>query len=324
MLSLKQINTQYVRAIPIPDEDTRPIKGFDICEEVYANIFLCARKKSGKTSALFKIMKECSSRKTVIVIFCSTVYKDKNWIQIRKYFENKNMDVRVFTSIYDEGQDQLSNLLETLKEEAKDEEECKKNGKGKHEVKNIPESTSSRCDNILGRIEKMHRRAVGLGPSGLSPGDSEGEEDDEEVREATRKKKSKSKYLAPEYMIIFDDLSSELKSRSLLSLLKFNRHFKSKLIISSQWLHDLLPESRKQIDLFMIFKGFPDDKLALIYKDCDSSVPFETFLKIYRKSTKRPHSFMYIDTRSDSFRRNFDCKFILGPESEEDKDNCDE
>ena len=94
MISLKQINKQFVKAIPIPNEDTRPIKGYDICEEVYANIFLCARKKSGKTSALFKIMKECAVKKTVILIFCSTAYKDPNWIQIRKYFENKNMDVR--------------------------------------------------------------------------------------------------------------------------------------------------------------------------------------------------------------------------------------
>ena len=81
MISLKQINRQYVKPIPIPDEDHRPIKGFDICEEVYANIFLCARKKSGKTSALFKILKECSSKKTIMA-FCSTCYKDKNWIQI--------------------------------------------------------------------------------------------------------------------------------------------------------------------------------------------------------------------------------------------------
>ena len=82
------------------------------------------------------------------------------------------------------------------------------------------------------------------------------------------KKEKKSKYLTPEYIIIFDDLSSELKSKSLLSLLKFNRHFKAKLIISSQWLHDLLPESRKQIDLFLIFKGFSEEKIALFYKDC--------------------------------------------------------
>ena len=30
MISLKQINQQYLKAIPIPDEDKRPIKGYDI------------------------------------------------------------------------------------------------------------------------------------------------------------------------------------------------------------------------------------------------------------------------------------------------------
>src|SRR4051794_36553234 len=115
-IKIARINNQVVKAIPIPDEDKRPIKGYDICEEVYANIFLCARKKVGKTSALFKIIKECATKKTIIVVFCSTAYKDKNWIEIRKYFEKKGMDL---------GEDQLFNLIEDLKREAKEEEEEK-------------------------------------------------------------------------------------------------------------------------------------------------------------------------------------------------------
>lgn len=284
MISLKQINNQKVKAIPIPDEDNRPIKGFDICEEVYANIFLCARKKSGKTSALFKIVKECAGRNTIIIVFCSTAYKDKNWIQIRKYFEKKGMEIRVHTSLYEDGQDQLFNLIDDLKKEAKEKEDEKEDDE---------EPEIDRCDDILARLAQMHG----------------GRKEEEE--EPKQKKERKCKYQVPEYIIIFDDLSSELKSQSLLSLMKFNRHFKAKLIISSQWLHDLLPESRKQIDLFLIFKGFPKDKIALIFKDCDSSIPFETFYKIYKKSTKRPFSFMYIDTRADMFRRNFDEKFII-------------
>ena len=296
MISLKQINNQYVKAIPIPDEDTRPIKGKDIVEEVYANIALIAKKNSGKTSALFKIMKECSVRKTILVIFCSTAYKDKNWIQIRKYFEKKGMDVRVYTSIFEDGEDQLSNLIEDLKQDAKDEEARKKGG-SKKEDEEVPDI--DKCDDILERLTNMHLRSIGRGA------------EVEEEPEDDKKKVRKSKYLAPEYMIIFDDLSSELKSRSLLSLLKFNRHFKAKLIISTQWVHDLLPESRKQLDLFLIFKGFPDPKLNEIYKDSDSGVPFDTFVKLYKKATEKPHSFLYIDTRSDLFRRNFDSKFII-------------
>jgi len=154
MISLKQINNQRVKAIPIPDEDTRPIKGYDICEEVYANIFLCARKKSGKTSALFKIMKECVVKKTIIIVFCSTAYKDKNWIQIRKYFGKKGMDIRVYTSIYEDGEDQLSNLIEDLKKEARDEEE--KNEENKEEIEEV-----DKCDDILARLETMHSYGTG-------------------------------------------------------------------------------------------------------------------------------------------------------------------
>ena len=306
-VKLRQINKQFVSAISIPNEDTRPVKGFDICEEPYANIFLCARKKSGKTSAVFKIIKECSDRKTIIVIFCSTAYKDKNWIQMRKYFIKKGMDVRVYTSIYEDGEDQLANLIDDLKQTAKDEGDSDSDSDedlvdGNDDV-NLP---MSGCDDILNRLTRMYNHSQGQ--TNIYKGYHK------EPKEKEKKEK-KSKYLAPEYMIIFDDLSSELKAKSLTSLMKFNRHFKAKLIVSSQWLHDLGPESRKQIDLFLIFKGFSIEKIALIYKDCDSAIPFETFYKIYKKATEKPHSFMYICTTSDEIRRNFDCQFIFKSKS---------
>src|SRR5690606_33241545 len=176
MITLKQINNQIVKAIPLPEIDTRPVKGYDICQEIYANIFLCARKKSGKTSALFKILKECASKKTIIVVFCSTCYKDKNWIQIRKYFENKGMDIRVFTSIYEDGEDQLSNLVEDLKKEAKEEEE-KAEESGEH--------CELELEEILARLETSSHASSMY---------------ENEVEEEKQKCK-KSKYQAPEYII---------------------------------------------------------------------------------------------------------------------------
>ena len=136
-------------------------------------------------------------------------------------------------------------------------------------------------------------------------------EAEEEVITKKSKCKKKCVYQAPEYIIIFHDLSIEQKSQSLSTLLKKNRHFETKLLISSQWVHDLLPESRKQLDLFMVFKGFPDAKLGEIYKDCDSAIPFETFCKICKKATKHPFSFMYMNPRSDSYRKNCSEQFIL-------------
>ena len=294
MISLKKINKQTVKAIPIPNEDTRPIKGFKICEEVYANIFLCAKKKSGKTSAIFKIIKECSNKDTIIIIFCSTVYKDKNWIQMRKHFEKKN-EIRVFTSIYEDGEDQLHKLINDLNCQAQENKNDENNEKESEELE------IDRCDDIIEKLKNHYLSSIGKGTP----------KEENEDAENNKKKQRKSKHRAPEYIIVFDDLSTELKSRSLLDLLKKNRHYKTKLIISSQWVHDLLPESRKQIDLFLIFKGFSDAKMKELYKDSDSSIPFETFIEVYKKATELPYSFLYVDTRSDSFRCCFDKQFIL-------------
>ena len=82
MITLKQINNQRVKPIPIPsDLDKRPIKGYDICPEIYSNIFLTAKKKSGKTSALFKIMKECCDKKTIIIVFVVQYIKMKTGLK---------------------------------------------------------------------------------------------------------------------------------------------------------------------------------------------------------------------------------------------------
>ena len=163
------------------------------------------------------------------------------------------MEVRVFTSIYENGQDQLANLVDDLKQEAKDLEdepdEHDKVGGSRNEDVSTQKDV---CNTSLERLTSMH-----LAASGGDLNEMEKAQRQQSEKQSKKKKSKKAKFLAPEYMIIFDDLISELKSRSLFSLLKPHRHFKAKLIISSQWLNDLLPESRKQIDLFLLFKGFP-------------------------------------------------------------------
>ena len=184
----------------------------------------------------------------------------------------------------------LANLVDDLKQEAKDLEDDPEDYHGVS-LKDEEPVQKDVCDM---RFTNMHLAATGGGLNEMEKAQRP------QSKEQSKKKKSKkAKFLAPEYMIIFDDLSGELKSRSLLSLLKFNRHFKAKLIISSQWLHDLLPESRKQIDLFFIFEGFSDKKLMDIHRDSDSSIPFDMFNAMYKKATQLPHSFFYVDTRLD-------------------------
>ncbi len=81
-------------------------------------------------------------------------------------------------------------------------------------------------------------------------------------------------------------------------------------------MHDLQPESIKQLDFTFIFKSFNVEKLQKLYDGLDLSVPFLTFLEMYKYATKVPYSFFYIDCRNDRFRKNFSEEII--PEIEDD------
>ncbi|HVW99981.1 MAG TPA: hypothetical protein VHA52_06075, partial [Candidatus Babeliaceae bacterium] len=136
------------------------------------------------------------------------------------------------------------------------------------------------------------------------------------------KKAKKEKYLSPKYVIVFDDMSNELKSPSVVKLLKESRHFLCKVVIGSQYLHDLRPESTKQIDYWLIFKGQPKAKLEVIHTQAEIPIPFESFWEVYKLATEvsenDTHPFLFIDVRKGQFRKNFN-KLILLPENAQEE-----
>ena len=254
----KPINKVTVERVPIygGEKDNRPIKGEELFSEIYSNIFICARKQSGKSSVIYTILKKCTTKDTKILAFVSTLHKDNTWLQIQHMCSKKGLYFEGHTSLKDdEGIDQLDLFIKAEQEPPPEEE---------------PETKLLLLDD-----------------------------------EPEKERKSKSKYLGPEWIIILDDLSTELKAKSLVSLLKKNRHLKAKVIISSQYLNDLLPEARKQIDYFLLFGSLHEDKLKTIYKDADISVDYDEFKRLYQNATKEKYNFFYIDTRKDEFRRNF-------------------
>ena len=261
---LRKINEVLVKPIVFSNEkDTRPIKGASLFPEVYSNIFLCAKKKSGKSTIIYKIIAACCNRDTKVIAFVSTLQKDQSWIETQNYCKSKGIYFEGRTSLNEDKIDQLQQFI-TGEETINETDDLNENFK-----------------------EKLLLES----------------DDDED------KPKRKSKYLAPEYLIILDDLSTELKSTSLVSLLKKNRHFKAKIVISSQYLNDLLPQSRRQLDVFLVFKGFSDKKLKEVYTDADANIEFDKFKELYHKATEEPFSFFYIG--NDEYRKNFNQKFII-------------
>jgi hypothetical protein len=270
MFHLKRINNEVVTPIKVPKVDPKDIKGHDLFEELYANVFLVAKKKSGKTNVVFKILKECSNKNTRVVIFSSTTNKDDNMKHIIEWLENKKMTFDVL----DEIGDNLDAIIHEI-ENAIDDDDLEKEKKSE-ELKSQP------------RIVAFN-------------------DDDDEMYIRVRKYKPKKK--APEYMFIFDDISSDLKSPTLSKLLKHNRHYKSKVVISSQYPLDIVPQVRKQLDYWLVFKGQPEDKLKIIYNASDLNIPFEEFMEIYKTATEEKFHFLYIDTNNQVFRKDFNSQF---------------
>jgi hypothetical protein len=198
-------------------------------------------------------------------------------IHITDFLTKRGHEVQTYTSIKEQNVDLLQDILNELKEEAQ---------------KKRQEESSKDCS-----CQEKQKSKIDLF------------EDVEEVKE---RKERPPKKIAPEIFFILDDLGTQLRYPSVAQLLKTHRHYKSTCILSSQYIHDLSIESRKQLDYFIAFGGHSQDKLDIIYKDLDlSQVSFEKFLQIYHDATSKPFSFLFVDVRNEIFRKNLNQKYIL-------------
>lgn len=119
------------------------------------------------------------------------------------------------------------------------------------------------------------------------------------------------KLIAAQHLFIFDDISNELHNTDLTAFLKKNRHIKARIIISSQYILDLSPQSRSQIDNFLLFGGIDEKRLLILYNNMDTGVSFEDFLNMYKNATGEKYNFLYYDKMKNEYRKNFDLKFYL-------------
>ncbi len=215
--------------------------------KLYCTIFVCAKKESDKTNAIFKILKECTGKKTHLYIISSTAFNDDTWIYIIDYFENKGIDMTISTSLSEAG---IPN--KELEDKARKDMEDRKNE------------------------EEEPKQVLML------------------FYEQEEKSERKPKKIAPEYIFVFDDMSSMLRNKDIGTLIKYHRHFKTKIILSSQYPNDLAPESRKQTNIFLLFAGHSEDQLLELSKNMDLSIPFELFVQLYHNATSKPYSFLSV------------------------------
>lgn len=148
--------------------------------------------------------------------------------------------------------------------------------------------------------------------------DEESESEEEDLKyiaiettpaEKTPKKRKPSK-LAQRRIVVLDDIGNELSKPAVSQLLKINRHLKCKVILSTQYLNDLSPMARRQIDVWLLFGGLKKNKLSQVIRDCDTSLDYDRFEEVYKYATQDKYNFMYLDCATDTYRKNFNEQII--------------
>ena len=111
------------------------------------------------------------------------------------------------------------------------------------------------------------------------------------VEQKIEMKERKPNKLSPEYIFIFDDLGNDLRLACLSQLFKTSRNYKAKVIVSSQYIHDLSNSAIKNLNYTLIFKSFYKEKLLVLFEALILSIDFEEFEKLYLDATAQSFNF---------------------------------
>ena len=309
-ITLTKINDTVVKPIKTnKDKDTRLPKGFKMFPEPYPNVGIIAKKKSGKTNVVVNIVKACADKDTHVFVLASTANKDPMFLALKKWCKKHEIPYHAQTEIktVDEigkKQDFFEKFMKDMGEADSEEDETdSEDEEAKHpkmsNYGHVNEESCSDTDYSSSEDEDYDKLNYG----------KKYDRTDAKFVKNKGSIQPKKPYITPEVIIVTDDLSNELKTPSLRAFFKRNRHYRCLNIVSTQWLQDLLPESLKQFDNLLLFKGLTYEKLCKVKDDADLSIDIDKLEAIYRSATERPFSFLYIDTRLEQYRRNFNERY---------------
>lgn len=278
---IDKINNIQIKPIINDKElnDKNKIVGYDYFKNPFSNVFICSKKRSGKTNTIFHILKNSIYKDCKVIFFCSTIMVDATYKKIMKMLDTKKIDYEPYDSFKDEnGDDLLEGLVNDLKNPELEEED--------EEDKSDEE------------VRVLKNGIIDFGQTRL--------------KKKKKPKKKKEEKIFSKLIVVIDDMGKQCRNGFLNQLLKTNRHSKTRVIISSQFLNDLEPSALKQLDYFLCFRSLNPEKLEKIHQDLDiGNIDFDDFHNLYKEITEEPFSFLYIDVRNEVFRKNFDIEINI-------------
>lgn len=270
----KQINKVKVKPLNIPTIDPGDIKGGELFPELYYTVYIIAPPKTGKTTVIYNILKMSIDKRTTFYGFVGTNSKDDIYNAMREMFDNKGVNYHFYTNIKDKIE-KIHNVRDLIKEfkenDISDEEEEE-------------EETELKELSIF--------------------------DDEDDIRVKYKRKKYKPKKAVPKRVILFDDMSIDLRDPYVCELIKEFRHYKCVVLIASQDVFDCEPTVRANIEYYLLFPNIEERKIIDIYKKASINMGQDKFLKLYRDATNKPKNFLYV-RRNNEYRKNFNERYII-------------
>jgi hypothetical protein len=276
-IKLKTINNVIVKQIKKRVEDTKPVRGGEIVP-MDVNVCSVSATAGGKTTVTKNILEAIVTKNTKIIAFVSTIFNDDNWIAIREWAAEKEIDFEAHTSIQENGVNILKKYVEHFKEEAKEREKKR----------------------LLKQFENiMPKKQIG------------GYRFDKPVHEEEEEKPKKRKFQDRKYIMIFDDVADETRGIEFTTLLKRARHMKVTVLVNVQDLKDITKASRKQVRVWLLFRYLDEERLRDVYGSIGSPLSFDQFEEVYKFATAEPYNFLYIAPNTQDYRKNFNKQIPL-------------
>ena len=280
-----------VKPINLKKGKGRPPLGHELFPQLAANIYISAGTKSGKTTLISHILDHCAGKKTKVFIFCPTVYIDKTYKHITEQLTKRKIDHNIYQHFIDEnGINILDGIINELIKQSEPKPQTDERKIKSHKIVN---------GEIVREYYEQEKKRHSVGNNTYGDPTSHSE---------TRAQKEKDSSKDPQYFFIFDDLSSDMRHKSIYKLLAKQRHFKSKTIISTQSINNLMPNSIGQLDYILVFGGQREEAIEGLRRKLDLPIGEDDFNRLYHEATNEKYHFLYIDRREVEFKKDFEIK----------------
>jgi hypothetical protein len=267
---------------PLPEQKRKkkyPVMGSWLVTQLCSSVNIRGRVGSGKSVIVEIILNSRCGPQTKVLIFSQSAYSDKEWLKIGDMLTREGIKHVIKTSIFDILPDgtKVNHIKDFIEAELKQGEldtiELKK---WEEKQKGKSKNSGILVDDPYFKKEEKRPFLPTKDPYLLNVGGQQME-------------------YCP-WIIVLDDISSEMKNPWVTILIKQFRHYHATVILSSQSVTDSNPDQRQNFRQWFLFEGVSDSKLKMIHETIGSDLPLERFIERYHVATKEKYSFLNIDT----------------------------